>query len=248
MAKKGKGGLSAITSLFWAPDEDYEEEIDGTEDESVATTEGVAPAATTPTPALTAVTPQPVAVQGAEDEAIKNSLSGALSKANKEGYDYFEFAQAVKAQTKFIPAEQVRYQSVFAMAASMGITTESLISDINYYVDVLKQEAEKFQDMVDGQTAANVTLKEQELSGIDSAIEEKAAQIQQLTEEINQLSASKTDLANAISDNKASIEKVQSNFGATLKVFIDRLIGDSEKIKRYLGGTTETIEPAKGGC
>ncbi len=254
MAKKRGNAFGAIKGIFWQPADDEEDDLDVVDEDSEETAEEapVAETATattsTPAPAPTAAAsiPPPAApVAGAEDEAIKDSLSQALANANLDGYDYFEFAQAVEAQKKFIPAEQTQYQSAFAMAASMGVTADSLIANIGHYMDVLKGEAGKFQEMVDGQIAENVTSKEEELAGIDATIAEKAEQIQALTDEINQLSASKTELSGAITDSRAQIEKVQGNFGATLKVFIDRLTSDEEKIRKYLGGTSATTEPAK---
>lgn len=171
---------------------------------------------------------------GKEDAQIKATLLDALNKANRPGYDYFEFSMAVEEQAKFIPAEETRYQASYAVAKTMGISQASLIDDANHYLNVLKEEETKFNTSIDGLTKQNVTSKEAELTSIDQRTAEKAEQIKKLTEEINQIQKEKNQIMNDVTQNKIKIEQLKNNFFATLKVITNRISGDIEKIKKYI--------------
>jgi SMC interacting uncharacterized protein involved in chromosome segregation len=69
---------------------------------------------------------------------------------------------------------------------------------------------------------------------MDAAIQEKAAAIQKLTEEINAMSAEKTKMTNEIGENRIKIETKRNNFSATLQTFVGKIQGDIDKIGRYI--------------
>jgi predicted nucleic acid-binding Zn-ribbon protein len=82
--------------------------------------------------------------------------------------------------------------------------------------------------------ADSVTSREDEAKQFDTDMQTKSEQIHKLTEEINALQAKKTAIINEISSNRAKIDQVRNNFAATMKVFVDRINSDIEKIKKYL--------------
>jgi chromosome segregation ATPase len=181
-------------------------------------------------------TPTSVSSIGQEDAEIKKQLADALEKANLEGYDYFEFAKALEAQTAIIPSEALRFQSSFAMANSMGVTVEKLLSSAQHYMDVLQSKQDEFSKALEQHTGNAVLSKEQSIKDLDTQMQAKAAEIQKITTEINQMQQNKTTLINEIGAAKAEIDKVRNNFTATLQVFTNRIGGDINKIKTYLQG------------
>lgn len=173
---------------------------------------------------------------GKPDQSIIDNLALALEKSNLDGFDYFEFAKVIDQMSTTIPAEQVRYQAAFASAAAMGANKQKLIETADHYVDVLKEEADKFSTMVAVQTKETVTAKEESVKDIDAAIKEKADMITQLTNEINELTSNKTAILNEASENRIKIQKIQNDFAACLKVFLDKITGDKAKIEQYIQG------------
>lgn len=171
---------------------------------------------------------------GKADTAIAESLAAALESSNLDGYDYFEFAKTLDVLSVTIPSEQVKFQSAFATASVMGISKDKLIETANHYLNVLQTEAQKFGKFVEMQVEENVTSKEGSLTEKDNLIKEKAAQIQQLTEDINVLTQEKTEIENMVAENKIKIEKIQNNFVATIKVFVEKIKKDIEKISTYI--------------
>jgi hypothetical protein len=189
----------------------------------------------------TVVLEQPKAVvieakpaEGKTDTAIAENLANALEEANIDGYDYFEYAKTLEALSATIPSEQVRYQTAFASAGVMGATKEKLIETAQHYTNILNEQGEKFSGFVAQQIEQNVTSKESGLTQIDSSIQEKAELIQKLTQEINELTQQKTEIANEVAENKIKIERVQNDFAATLKVFLNKIKKDMDKISTYI--------------
>jgi chromosome segregation ATPase len=176
-------------------------------------------------------------IVGQEDKEIKQQLLDALEKANMPGYDYFEFIKAIDAQMSIIPSEAMRFQSTFAVASTMGVNVETLLSSAQHYLGILTEKEKEFLTAMDKHAVDAVGGKEGQIQSIDSEMQKKAQQIQQLTQDINELQQQKTVLTNEISTNKIKIDTVKNNFFATLKTITDRIKNDVEKIKQYLTQT-----------
>jgi len=169
-----------------------------------------------------------------EDAEIKKQLAAALEQANQPGYDYFEMAQSIAAQASIIPSEALRFQSTFATISSMGITPDKLVDSAQFYLTVLKKKEDEFTKTVDQHMAEAVTSRENDVVKFDADMQSKSEMIKKLTEEINEMQQQKTAIINEVSSNKAQIEQVRNNFSATMKVFVDRINSDIDKIKMYL--------------
>jgi len=179
---------------------------------------------------------QPQSIVGQEDKEIKQQLLDALEKANLPGYDYFEFIKAIDAQMTIIPSEAMRFQSSFAMASTMGVTVQTLLTSAQHYSDTLSAKEKEFISALEKHSIDAVGGKEGQISAIDSEMKKMAEQIQKLTQDINLLQEQRTVLTNEISTNRIKIDTVKNNFNATLKTINDRIINDINKIKQYLDG------------
>jgi hypothetical protein len=136
--------------------------------------------------------------------------------------------------TTTIPSEQMRYQAAFATAAALSADKRKLLDTADHYMKALVTEAEKFSALVAGETQNNVTCKEESVKTIDVAITEKAELINKLTQEINELTLNKTTILNEASESKVKIQKIQNDFAACLKIFVDKINGDKAKINQYI--------------
>lgn len=217
----GKG----IMNLF------FKVENDGVDTKAPAKEEKIAIQAQAQTSAAPSI---PTSILAQEDANIKKELSDALEKANQPGYDYFELAQSIAAQASIIPSEAQRFQSTFAVVSPMGVTPDKLINSARFYLDVLKNKENEFNKTVEQHMAEAVTGRENEAKSFDADMQAKSDQIKKLTEEINALQQQKTTIINEVSSSRAQIEQVKNNFNATMKVFVDRINSDIEKIKTYL--------------
>jgi chromosome segregation ATPase len=145
-----------------------------------------------------------------------------------------QFSEAVNKQLVMIPDEITRFRAALATATAMGVTPQSLVDDTSYYMGILKTEAGKFEATMASVVKNNITSKETQIKNIDDETQKKAEEIKRLTDEINELQSQKGAISNEISQQKAKVEQAHNNFGATLKVFIDKINTDLEKIKKYL--------------
>jgi ketosteroid isomerase-like protein len=172
-----------------------------------------------------------------KDEAnmeIFRSFSEILEKANLEGFDYIEFAQILEKFKNDMPVEKTRFQAAFASGSVMGATKDKLIETAQHYLDVLEEEAKKFEQFYQDQFKTTVTDKEESVVSMDESIHEKRDQIEALEQEINEISNAKTEVNNEIIENKVKAEKVKNDFVTTLNIFVSRINNDIEKIRKYI--------------
>jgi len=191
-----------------------------------------------PQPVTFAQQPVQQQIPGQEDGAIKKQLLDALEQANLPGYDYFEFIKAIDVQATIIPSEAMRFQSTFAVATTMGVNVQTLLTSAQHYLEALSKKEKEFLEALEKHSTEAVGGKENQIATIDQTMQQKGQLIAQLTQEINDLQNQKTTLTNEISENKIKIDVVRNNFFATLKVIVGRITGDVEKIKQYLQTTT----------
>lgn len=130
--------------------------------------------------------------------------------------------------------DQTRYQSAFAMAQTMGVTVEKLLQTGQHYLDVLKQEEQKFEAAVNNQKSKQIGEKEQNILKIEEAIKAKAEQIKQLTVEIEADQAKAIQLKQEIADASAKVETTRSNFVASYETLVQQIRTDLDNIKNFL--------------
>lgn len=162
-------------------------------------------------------------------------LFGALEKNNLEGFDYLEFKQSLRSLSKMPMDDATRFQSAFAMAQTMGATTDKLIKGADHYLKVLQQEEQKFAAAVENQRASQIGGKEGTIKQLDTAIQKKRQQLVALEKEIKSHEAQKQKIAKEISGAKVKIEKTKRDFKVTYLNIVGQIRTDVENIKKYLG-------------
>ncbi len=73
-------------------------------------------------------------------------LFKAMEDNNLDGFDYLEFKQSLKSLEKMLMDEATRFKSAFAMAQRMKATPALLVKTANHYLNILKQEEQKFEN------------------------------------------------------------------------------------------------------
>jgi len=178
-------------------------------------------------------TPAPLA-GGAVNEQIARSLSAALEEANIEGFDYFEYAKTIDALRPTIPSEMTLFQTAFATGTVMGATKKKLLDSADVYMRALELKEREFKEEVRSRTNDTVLQREKEAQDIDTTIAQKNAEIQKITNEINQLAERKNRLVSEIAENRSKIEKVNADFASTLAAFTGKIRADKERIDKYI--------------
>ena len=162
------------------------------------------------------------------------ALFGAMEKANLDGFDYFEFKQALANLANMPMDEATRYKSAFAMAQTMGATPAKLMDSAGHYLGILQQENDKFRQAVENQKQTQIGSKQSQIDNLEAVIKQKAEQIKKLTEEIDQHRQEMIKTKDDIAQSMVKVEQTQGDFSATYNSLIGQIQGDVSNMKKYL--------------
>ena len=161
-------------------------------------------------------------------------LAKAMEAANQDGFDYFEFKQAL-ANLKNVPMDDAtRFKSAFAMSQAMGVTADKLLNSAAHYLDVLKNEQNKFVKAAENQRQAQVGNKQAQADNLEAVMRQKAEQIKQLTAEIAQHGKEVETIKSDISQAVVKVEQTSRDFEATYQLLVGQIQGDINSMKNYL--------------
>ena len=198
-------------------------------------------AATTPSPAANATpsvstlsTPMSSGGSGQVSDKFFEVLAKAMEAANQDGFDYFEFKQAL-ANLKNVPMDDAtRFKSAFAMSQAMGVTADKLLNTANHYLDVLKNEQTKFIKAAENQRQSQVGNKQAQADNFEAVMRQKAEQIKQLTAEIAQHGKEVETIKSDISQAVVKVEQTSRDFEATYQLLVGQIQADVNSMKNYL--------------
>jgi lysyl-tRNA synthetase class I len=161
-------------------------------------------------------------------------LAKAMENANQEGFDYFEFKQAL-ANLKNVPMDDAtRFKSAFAMSQAMGVTADKLVNSATFYLDVMKTEQNRFVQAANNQRQSQVGDKEAQATNLEALMRQKAEQIKQLTAEIEQHRKEVDTIKSEISQAVVKVEQTSRDFEATYQLLVGQIQGDVNNMKSYL--------------
>lgn len=190
-----------------------------------------------PTSPATSPPPQQVetsAATGSVSDKFVEILSAALEKNNQQGFDYFEFRQALRNLAKMPMDEATRFHSAYAMAQTMGVTPEKLVESAKFYLDVLAKEQAKFSEAHAQQRARLIGNREEEVKNLEAMMQQKAEQIKQLTQQIEEHRQRSEQIRQEISDSTVKIETTKADFEATFAAATGHIQEDIGKIQQFL--------------
>ncbi len=172
--------------------------------------------------------------QGQVNEKFTDALLKAMEAANVEGFDYFEFKQALNNLASMPMDEATRYKSAFAMAQTMGATPTKLVNTATGYLDALKQEDAKFQQAANNQVQSQIGNKQAQIDNFDALIKQKNDQIQKMTQEIEQHKKDMDTLKQDISQASSKVAQTKADFDATYQSLVGQIQKDIDNMKNYL--------------
>ena len=172
--------------------------------------------------------------QGQVNEKFTDALFKAMEAANVEGFDYFEFKQALNNLASMPMDEATRYKSAFAMAQTMGATPAKLVSTASGYLDALKQEEAKFQQAANNQVQGQIGNKQAQISNFDAVIKQKSEQIKKMVEEIEQHKKEMESLKQDIAQASSKVAQTKADFDMTYQSLVGQIQKDIDNMKNYL--------------
>jgi hypothetical protein len=172
--------------------------------------------------------------EGVVDNTIIELLFAEVEKKNRDGFDYFEYKQSLKALDKMPMNEVTKYRSAFATASTMGVTLKVLLESASFYLEILEKENKKYSNTFEKQIKEKVGEKEEKIIQLKTTIEEKKTLIKKLTEEIYEHENQIKDLKYNVKDSKKEISLAQNTFKVTFNYLKAQFTEDITRMKEYL--------------
>lgn len=186
------------------------------------------PVAPKPTP------PPRTGTQGQVNEKFTTTLLKAIEANNIDGFDYIEYKQAIKGTDGMGMSEEMRYKSAFAVAKTMGITSDYLIKTAQAYLGVLEKEDKKFMSTVERQIQQHVGQRKDMLVKLEQAIQQKTQQIEQLKKEIEEHQTLLEKTKGEVAGVQDKILTTKNDFTVSYQHIRQQLEDDISKMKQYL--------------
>jgi hypothetical protein len=182
----------------------------------------------------TSYSPTPIINQsnigGNFDQKIFDSLIKVLEEKNLPGEDYMEFMEALQ-NMKNIPLEEtVKMQTVLATLSTKGLTKQKILESADFYIKVLQDEKNKFNEVLKQETATKVESKQKEIKNLEDQNKSKTDQIAQLTAEINQNQQQISKIKTSIDESSLKIKATENNFNFTFEAVVSQIKTNSNKI------------------
>jgi lysyl-tRNA synthetase class I len=171
---------------------------------------------------------------GQVNQKFTEVLFRAMEAANVDGFDYFEFKQAINNLANMPMDEATRYKSAFAMAQTMGATPDKLIQTAGTYLSVLKQEQDKFQQAAQGQVQNQIGNKKAQIENFEQVIKQKEAQIKQMTDEMAQHRKEMEILKSDIEQASSKVAQTTADFQMSYQVITGQIQNDVTNMQKYL--------------
>jgi len=176
----------------------------------------------------------PTYSSGNPDEKYTNILLEALGAQNIDGFDYMEFRQSVKSLVKMTMDEATRYQSAFAVAQTMGATTNKILESAKHYLDVLNAENAKFNESLAIQKKKQIADRANEKLNIEGSVKQMESQIAELAKRIAEEKTKLQSIQEAVGKAETKISETSGAFKASYEFIQTEIQGDINKIKQYL--------------
>jgi len=167
------------------------------------------------------------ATSGIPDEKFVKMLMKVISDNNLPGLDYFEFKQAIDALGTAQIDEKTKFSTTFIVYAQQGCSKETLLSSIDKYSDIIKNEVTQF----------NAELKTQineKVQSMLSRVEETKKKVMELTKEIADANEFILKASQEAQQESLNLQMVEANFKKSAEKVLGILQGDKEKINNYI--------------
>ena len=116
----------------------------------------------------------------------------------------------------------------------MGATPQKLIESADHYLNVLKGEESKFDQALSNQQSSQISNRQEKIVQLEKTIQQKAAQIKKLTEEMESHRVQMDKLQKEIKQATAKVESTKNDFIASYNALVSQILKDVENMKNYL--------------
>lgn len=173
-------------------------------------------------------------VTGGVSERFIKVLMAAMEAANLPGFDYLEYKKSLQNLKKMNFTDDVRFQTAYTAAQSMGVTPGQLAESAQHYLDTLAKEQAKFSQALAGQQAQQVGNKREQVKQLAGSVARQEAKIKELQAEIAKTKAKQQKLQEDIENSTSKLRQTKADFETTYQVLTEGIRKDVQSMKEYL--------------
>jgi len=175
-------------------------------------------------------------IVGKIDDSILEKLSIAIEDKNIAGNDFIEFMQSLNKMSNLAVDDKNKFNMVFAILAtsSGGMSKEHLVKSVDYYINVLANEKNTFNNEMLNATEEMVSKKELYSKQLMDSVQLKTQEITNLSKEIEELKAESVKCNDDVSSSKIAIAQKQADFNITSQHLINQIVDYKQKIEQYI--------------
>jgi hypothetical protein len=164
---------------------------------------------------------------GVPDEKFVQMLMKVIADNNIPGLDYFEFKQAIDAMGAAQIDEKTKFMTTFIVYAQQGCKKEVLLSSVDKYMSVIKNEVSQFDSELKAQHQEKVQSKLNQ-------VEESRKKVEELTRAIADANNFILKASQEAQQENLNLQIVEANFKKSAERVLGMLQGDKEKINNYI--------------
>lgn len=178
--------------------------------------------------------PVPKSTGGKPAEKFVDKLLTAIEANNLEGFDYLEFKQSLQSLGTVDMDEKTRMQSAMAMAKTMGATEDKIINAAQHYLNILKEEQEKFEVAFKAQEVKQINARESGIKNAEASIKEKQQQIEKLNAEIKALNEKLANAKKEANQASAKVQTTKDGFYNAYHSVVNQIKSDISSMQKHL--------------
>ena len=171
---------------------------------------------------------------GEISQKFVNILFKVLREKDLDGFDYMEFKKSLQSLKKMDMGIETRIKSAYAMAQTMGVDKARLLETANYYIGILKQEEQKFEQALENQQQKQVDDKKAKIAQTKSSIAKKEAQLKKLEAEVAQHKQQIDNLQQEMKEAATKIADTKNDFIASYNSLVNQIKQDMKHINDYI--------------
>jgi hypothetical protein len=164
---------------------------------------------------------------GVPDEKFVTLLMKVIADNNLPGLDYFEFKQAVDAMSTAQIDEKTKFMTIFVVYSQQGCKKEDLLSSLDKYVSLIKNEVKQFDTELNSQRNEKVQAKL-------AQVEETKKKVAELTKAIADANSFILKASQEAQQEALNLQIIDSNFKKSAEKVLGLLQNDKEKINNYI--------------
>lgn len=175
-------------------------------------------------------------VSSEDTDKFVNILFGAIEKNNIKGFDYLEYIQSISNLKKqgLESDENKLFSTAFALAKTLNINKETLVKSADFYLGILKNEEQHFNESLNNNAKVKLQEKNKALETTLSELEKDKKKLELLQKEIINKEKKAKQIKHELDTAADKVKSIKAGFNNALKQITGKIESDKEKINKYL--------------